>query len=117
LSRRAALGRSFRTEAARQNSDALFLVLGIRPPAGASHRIRDPYLLLRVSDADGDAVFVATDSFSTVYGAGDSPRAAIENYSENLFEYYEELEEDEEVLAPGLRRELLAMRPHFAPLP
>lgn len=89
--------------------------VGNDPAAGFGYRLRDAALPLRVSDADGDGVFVATDTFSTSYGAGASPEAAGRNYRANLFEYHEELEADAELLAPGLRREWAVLQQRIEP--
>lgn len=90
-----------------------YQVYCMQPPAGARSRLRDPYVVLKVSDADGDGIFVASDSFSPVHGAGPNPMSAIESYRTNLFDYYDELEEEADILGPGLLNDLRMLRPHF----
>lgn len=80
-------------------------------------KLRSPLLRLDVSDEDRDGVFVVADSFSTVYGAGDDPDAAINEYLENLFAHFDELDRNELALAPALRQELAAMRVHLSRVP
>ena len=65
-----------------------------------------------VSDADGDGIYVASDTFSTVYGAGETPDAAIKDYADNLAEQRRDLEAHENELGPALRAELIALREH-----
>jgi len=84
------------------------------PLAHPLYRLAHP-VLLRVSDLDRDGVFVASDDFSAVYGAGDTPVLAVQDYEANLFEHFEGLEEDEAILGPGLRRELFALRRYVVP--
>lgn len=73
---------------------------------------RTPGLDLQV-DADDDEV-VVTDGFSTVYGGGDTLDAAIEDYLASLFDTFADLESQEAILAPGLQRELAALRRHIS---
>jgi hypothetical protein len=80
--------------------------------ADGRHRLKGP-ITIQVSDADRDGIFVVTDSISTIYGAGESPRDAVRDYVGNLFDYFVELEEDESALGPGLQRELEALRRHI----
>lgn len=103
---------------AKVDATALVTVAQLRadPSLGFPYRLRNDTVSLRVSDSDGDGVFVATDTFSTVYGAGDDPDEAVANYRDNLCEYYAELEAEESLLAPGLRQELFALRQHIEPI-
>lgn len=68
---------------------------------------------LNVSDADQDGIYVVTDDFSTVYGSGNSPAEAIDDYGMNLFTEYDEFEKDEEILGVSLQRELASLRQHI----
>jgi hypothetical protein len=94
----------------RDGDDAL---IHVRLANAAPLRFKTPSVALRVSDADGDGIFVATDSFSTVYGEGDDPTAAIEDYLRTLLERYLDLERDVAILAPGLQRDLATLRQHI----
>ena len=77
-------------------------------------QFRHPTLLLHVSDADQDGVFVVTDTFSRVYGEGHDPETAIGDYLESLLARFQDLEESEDILAVGLCRELENMRRYIA---
>lgn len=65
-----------------------------------------------VSDADRDGVYVVSDRFSTVFGSGETPRAAIADYEDQLFLTFEELEDEEASLGGALRKELGSLRQH-----
>jgi predicted RNase H-like HicB family nuclease len=67
---------------------------------------------IQVSDADQDGVFVVTDNFSTVFGSGETPAEAKQNYASNLFAYFDELQEEEDALSLGMKQELKALRRH-----
>ena len=76
-------------------------------------RLLSPTLAVHVSDEDGDGVFVVSDAMSTVYGAGDTPAEAIDEYVDNLFEHFDWLDRHEAELGSGLKRELDTLRGHF----
>lgn len=76
------------------------------------YRLKHP-VKVNVSDADQDGTFVVTDDFSTVYGAGSTPESAIRDYSMSLFDEFEDLTEEEELLGLGLQQELAALRLHI----
>ncbi len=82
----------------------------VREPACGGVRLSSPLLRLEVSDADGDGVLVVTDTFSSVYGAGEDLDLAIRDYLRNLFDHFEDLDRSEDRLGPGLKRELMALR-------
>lgn len=69
-----------------------------------------PMCEIRVSDDDGDGVFVAADTVSTVYGAGPTPEAAVADYHDSFRSSLSALEENEGRLGPGVRAELATMR-------
>lgn len=81
--------------------------------ADERYRIRIPVRGLRVEHDDG--VDIVSDTFSTVYGVGESPAAAIDDYVRSLFDYFAKLEEREVHLARGLRRELEILRRYIVP--
>ena len=83
-------------------------------PESSPLRFKHPTLMLHVSDADQDGVFVATDTFSRVYGEGHDPEMAIGDYVESLLARFVDFEDHEDTLAPGLRRELASMRRYIA---
>ena len=85
----------------------------VRREASGVH-LRSPLLHLWVSDEDRDGVFVVTDQFSTVYGAGSNPDAAISDYLENLFLHFDDLDRGVDRLGPALRDELNILRRHLA---
>jgi hypothetical protein len=70
-------------------------------------------LPIAVSDDDRDGVFVATDGISTVYGAGENPDAAIDDYLDNLFTHFAYLDVNRDRLGPRLATELAALSPYF----
>lgn len=74
----------------------------------------NPLIQLTVSDEDRDGIYVVTDSFSTVFGSGDSVDSAIADYVNILFLTFDELDRDESILGPGYQRELRALRGHLA---
>jgi len=76
-------------------------------------RLKSPMLHVLVSDEDRDGVFVASDTFSTVFGAGESAVEAINEYIEQLFHHFDALDREEDRLAPGLRKVLIALRERF----
>jgi hypothetical protein len=67
-------------------------------------------IAIQVSDADQDGVFVVTDNFSTVFGSGETPAEAKQDYANNLFAFFEELQEKEDALGSGMKQELGALR-------
>lgn len=71
-------------------------------------------IIVEVSDADHDGIYVVTDRFSMVFGSGASPAEAIKDYADLLFTALEELEEDEGSLGIALRQELASLRQHIA---
>jgi len=77
-------------------------------------RFRPPSLVLSVSDADGDGVYVVTDAFSTVYGEGEDPQMAIRDYLDTLISRFLDLERHESILAPGLRKDLATLRRYIS---
>jgi hypothetical protein len=79
-------------------------------PEESPLRFRFPTVLLRVSDADQDGIFVATDTFSRVYGEGTEVHLAIGDYLNSLLARFQDLEAHEETLAPGLRKDLANLR-------
>ena len=79
-------------------------------PERSPLRFRHPILDLHVADADQDGVFVVTDTFSRIYGEGGEPSTAINDYIDSLLARFLDLEEHEEILAPGLRQDLAKMR-------
>jgi predicted RNase H-like HicB family nuclease len=50
--------------------------------------------------------WVATTPIITVHGVGDTPREAANELRSMIFDYYKELLESEELLAPHLKNEL-----------
>lgn len=76
-------------------------------------RLRTPLLRVWVNDEDRDGILVVTDGFSTVYGAGETQEAAIEEYLENLFFHFDALDRSEHRLGKALRRELAILRDHL----
>ena len=56
-------------------------------------RFRHPILNLHISDADQDGVFVVNDTFSRVYGEGEEPSTAINDYIDSLLARFLDLEE------------------------
>lgn len=76
-------------------------------------RTNKAIISLHVSSEDDDGIYVATDTFSTVYGAGESTGQAIDDYVENLFEQLADLEHEEDHLGESLRSELAAIRRHL----
>ena len=85
----------------------------IKQRADRGGGIRSVIVQVQVSDEDGDGVFVVSDAFSSVYGAGPSPDAAIGDYVESLFDHLADLEAQEPVLGPALRQELTTLRRHL----
>ena len=83
----------------------------VRVPADADarYRLRHPLLKLHVESED---VVVVSDTFSTVYGTGDTLDEAVADYLRTLFDYVEKLEAREAQLARGLARELAVLRRH-----
>lgn len=77
-------------------------------------RVINPLIQLTVSDEDRDGIYVVTDSFSTVFGSGDTIDSAIADYVTILFLTFDELDRDESILGPGYQRELRALRGHLA---
>jgi hypothetical protein len=77
------------------------------------YALQEP-IVLEVSDADGDGIYVVSDTFSTIYGAGPSPAEALRDYSSNLFADFEDLQDDEASLGPALREELSSLRRYIA---
>jgi len=67
-------------------------------------QLRQPVLLKVTTYPDGTNI--ATDDFSSTYGAGETGFAAIHDYQQSLAESFEILVEDRESLAPNLRNEL-----------
>lgn len=68
-----------------------------------------------VSDADGDGVFVASDTRTTVYGAGATAEAALADYWSNVESDRSFLGENEATLGLALVDELAALRTHLPP--
>lgn len=85
-------------------------VMNVQPIERYGVRLRAAFLPIAVSDDDEDGVFVATDSFSTVYGEGETPEEAVADYTEGLFHQFRYLEQHESMLHSDLRQELSAMR-------
>jgi hypothetical protein len=73
-------------------------------------RFRFPTLTLHVSDADEDGIYVATDTFSHVYGEGETGNEAVGDYLASVLDHLLDLEMNEGNLAPGLQRDLENMR-------
>ena len=71
--------------------------------------IRNP-LRVTTSDEDEDGIWVTTDGFSTVYGSGESPQEASEDYVKSLGQHLIWLEENVNSLGPGLASELDSIR-------
>jgi hypothetical protein len=90
------------------------VLLRTRLLVGQPIRFRVPSLTLRVSDADQDGVLVVTDTFSRVYGEGVHDIVAINDYFSNLHSHFLWLEQHEDILAPGLQRDLAEMRRYVA---
>jgi hypothetical protein len=63
-----------------------------------------------VSDADHDGVWVASDNTTSVYGNGDTPDEAVNDYLACLTEQFDWMQRHESELAPTLARELEALR-------
>lgn len=74
-----------------------------------------PSLTVRVSDADGDGLWVASDDFSAVYGDAESPDAAVADYAACLVDQYLWSELHAHELAPGADQELAAFRSRMRP--
>lgn len=74
-----------------------------------------PALTVRVSDADDDGVWVASDDFSTVYGDAESPEAAVADYAACLVDQYLWSEQHADELPPGADEELAAFRSRMRP--
>lgn len=83
-------------------------------PAHAPIRVLAPFLTLRVSDEDLDGIYVVTDTFSSMYGEGESEEEAIGDYLESLFAHFLDLDEHRSMLAAGLRYELERMSRYIA---
>ncbi len=90
--------------------DSYDVIVQVEPADEFPLRFRFPFLTLRVSDADRDGVFVVTDSFSRVYGEGNDPGMAVGDYLDSLFARFLDLDQHEDILAPGLRRDLTELR-------
>lgn len=67
-------------------------------------------LNVRISDEDQDGVYVVSDTFSSVYGAGTDRDEAISEYLVNLFEHLDWLERHHGPLGPALAEELTAIQ-------
>lgn len=75
-----------------------------------NRRIRDvrfvaPSLRVRVSDADRDGVWVASDGVTTVHGDGETPDAAVDDYLACLADQFLWESENEATLGLGLQAE------------
>ena len=53
---------------------------------------------------------VVSDSFSDIYGCGDTVGEAIHDYTTELYGHFDELIERESILARGLRADLARLR-------
>ncbi len=84
-------------------------VLVLLTSPNGKYALNEPEVL-DVSDYDQDGIYVASDRFSTTYGAGNTIPEAIRNYSLNLFDDYEDLVRDEDSLGVALKQELAALR-------
>ncbi len=71
-------------------------------------RVRRPFLV-SIRDDDEDDVYVASDQFSTVYGAGDTVTDAIIDYFDGLVEMVEILAERSAQLSDRLAGDLAEM--------
>lgn len=69
--------------------------------------LTQPILLTVVFE---DGIYVVSDAVSDQYGAGSDLDEAVAEYSEMLIEFYEELLDSEDVLAPHLRAQLSHLR-------
>mgnify|MGYP000194447999 CR=1 FL=1 len=95
------------------NGDGLKMMVRLKTSPTAPFQFTDTFVTLDVTDEDRDGIFVATDSFSTVFGEGSDPKSATADYLGSLFERYSDLERDEALLAPGLLRDLASLRQHL----
>lgn len=57
-----------------------------------------------------DVQHVVSDSFSDIYGYGDTVEKAIRDYTAELYGHFDELIERETILARGLRADLARLR-------
>lgn len=71
-------------------------------------------IIVDVSDVDGDGIYVVSDRFSTVFGSGETPQAAIADYADQLFVTFEGLTDEEASLGGALRKELDSLRQYVA---
>lgn len=58
--------------------------------------------------------FLVCDDIIPLYGIGDTPQEAMEDYRSVLIEYYEGLEEEEDELDSALKKQLEILRQVFA---
>jgi|SRR5579884_901182 len=86
----------------------------VHPSRRRDIRLTTPLLHLEVSDRDQDGVFVVSDTFSTAYGAGETPTSAVADYLESVFHHFDWLDRNESTLGRDLRCELLAMRRYLS---
>ncbi len=85
----------------------------VRDSTRGDVRLLTPILKVLVSDDDGDGVWVVSDRFSTVFGAGEDSEEAVADYVENLFDQFDTLDRDEDMLGPALVEELAILRQRF----
>lgn len=85
----------------------------VERPTRNGIRLHSPLVRVEVGDADRDGVFIASDAFSTVYGAGDSVDAAIDDYLDALFDHFDALDRQADRLGLGPREELAVLRQHL----
>lgn len=67
---------------------------------------KTPILRIVLSDNDGDGFWVVSDHFSSVFGSGESPHEAVDDYVTSLVEQYNWLDSCRDELSHDLIREL-----------
>ena len=84
-------------------TDELFGITVLNRLPEPAYRLRRPLLLILYRSPDH--FWVAPDSF-VLHGVGETPAAAVEDYGYALLDYYGDLREQREVLAPHLTEHL-----------